>query len=330
MLKELKNIPEQFEFYAPEEIPKERDCFLLSANGEKLIERQWIEWLNNYDYDTWKHPNELVDYTPCWIYSTNDLFINLSFMINYKNRFHSVNTLLPRQMLKIAFLPFTAEKRPYLLVDDSWYNKLFTYTYSMYCIIDFIGIRELIAKYGEVPADTINNIQSICSEVGNSHKDLQIIMLADNILVKSKWKPEESDKYNPEILVRLIIDLMNGIEKRSGIKSYAIFTQGTNYVNEDKILDIPKNENTISIPSISSPFIESFEIDNNVRKLIRKKEIKPKTLYIENSLYLSMDRKFYSSEEPNWMIKKKFNSEKNLRHIEYLALDRDEFEELIK
>jgi len=330
MLKELKKIPEQFEFYAPEEIPKERDCFLLSVNGEKLIERQWIEWHYNYDNDTWKHPNELVDYTPCWIYSTNNLFINLSFIVNYKDRFHSVNALLPKQMMKTAFLPFTAEKRPYILVNDSWYNKLFSYTYSMYCIIDFIGIRELIAKYGEVPAETINNIQSVCNDVGNSNKNLQIIMLADNIIVKSKWKPEESDKYNPEILVRLIIDLMNGIEKSSGIKSYAIFTQGIDYVNEDEIFDISKNENIISIPSVSSPFIESFEIDNNVRKLIRKKDLKPKNLYIEKSLYLSMDRKFYSSEEPNWMIKKKFNSEKNLRDIEYLALDRDEFEELIK
>lgn len=34
------------------------------------------------------------------------------------------------------------------------------------------------------------------------------MLAADNILVKFKWKPGESYKYNPEILVRLIIDLI--------------------------------------------------------------------------------------------------------------------------
>lgn len=329
MFPKLRKIPEQFEFYSPTEIPKNRDCFLLSAKDELIIQSQWIEWLKNYNPDTWEHPNGIVKYINCWVHETNESFINLSFMVNYKNRIHSVNILLPITKLKASFLPWTAEKRPYIIVDETWFERLLSYTYSLYCVIDFINIRKLISEDGEVPVQKINKIQQICKSICEEHEDLQLIMLADNILLKTTWKPEEFEKYNPEKFISLVNQTMNSIKQMTNIDSYAIFTQGANYVNEDKV-DFIKSNNFVSIPSISAPFIESFEIDTYVRKQIRSGKMKPKSLYIENSLYLSTNRKFYSSEEPEWFKKYNFFSEKSLKKIEFHALEYNEFTELIK
>jgi hypothetical protein len=329
MLPKLRQIPEQFEFYSPEEIPKNRDCFLQSAKDELIIQTQWIEWLDNHDPNTWKHPNWVVKYMNCWVQETNESFINLSFMVKNKNRFHSANILLPRTKLKASFLPWTAEKKSYIIVDDRWFERLLSYTYSLYCVIDFINIRNLISENGEVPAHKLNEIQQICKSTCDKHEELQLIMLADNILLKSSWKPEEFEKYNPENFISLVNQTMISIEQKTNIGSYAIFTQGASYVNEDKV-DIIKSDNFVSIPSISAPFIESFEIDTYVRKQIREGSIKPKSLYIETSLYLSTNRKFYSSEEPKWFKKYDFFSEKSLKKIEFHALEYNEFIQLIE
>lgn len=329
MFPKLREIPEQFEFYSPENIPKNRDCFLQSDKDELIIQTQWLDWLENYDYDTWKHPNEIVNHLNCWVHETNESFITLSFMIDPKNRFHSVNILLPRTKFKASFLPWTAEKRPYIIVDNNWFERLLKYNYSLYCVIDFVNIRKLISKKGEVPARKLNQIQKICNEICDKHKDLQLIMLADNILIKSSWKPEEVEKYNPEDFISLINKTMRTIEQETNISSYAIFTQGANYVDEAKV-ELIKSDNFVSIPSISAPFIESFEIDTYVRKQIRKGTIKPKQLYIENSLYLSTNRRFYSSEEPKWFQKYAFYSVKSLKKIEFHALEYDEFIKLIE
>lgn len=330
MFLELKKIPDQIEFYSPEEIPRNRDCFLQSAKDEKIIQEQWVKWANNYDDNSWKHPNWLIDYTPCHINSVNELFISLAFMINSKDRFHIINILLPRQMLKAAFLPFTAEKRPYIIVDETWHNKLFNSSYSIYCLINLNGIREIIATHGEVLSVTVNDVQAICETLGNRNEDLQITIFSDNILVKLNWKPDTIKKYNPELFVDLMIDLMKQIEIKTNVSSYAVFTQGANYLNEDEIEKKHNHKNVVSIQSISAPFIEAFEIDNNLRSLIRKGELNPKSLYIENSFYLSMNRKYNSSEEPLWFKENKFNSEKNLRNIVYYALDDNEYKELVK
>ncbi|WP_291067841.1 MULTISPECIES: hypothetical protein, partial [unclassified Empedobacter] len=123
-----------------------------------------------------------------------------------------------------------------------------------------------------------------------------------------------------EKLLITVNQLITEIKKETEISSYAIITQGANYVNEKNLTDSATPKNHFFMSSISVPFIEAFEIDFDIRKRIKNKEIEKMPFYIEQSFYISTKRKHYSSEEPTWFKKFDFESEKLKTSLSYSAL----------
>src|SRR5690606_15925752 len=166
------------------------------------------------------------------------------------------------------------------------------------------GIRNLLNEYGEFPSDTLNSIKAIVDKFCNQNKDLTFLTCADNIIIKSGWEfVTENSKYQPEKLVITVNQLMAEIKKETQISSYAIMTQGANYVDEKNLTHSVTPKNHFFMGSISVPFIEAFEIDSDIRKRIKNKEIEKMPFYIEQSFYISTKRRHYSSEEPTWFKK---------------------------
>lgn len=322
MLNNLQIQSDQIEFYEVSNVPLNKDSFLLSDQWLDRVEKQWTEFLSpECDYEKWTHPNELMDYIPCHISSVNDSHLNITLLLDRSSRFHTVSKTLPTKFFKTAFKVFGSEKRPYIIVDQNWFNNLRNSIYSVYVLIDFVGIRNLFNEYGEFPSDKLNSIKAIVDKFCNQNKDLTFLTCADNIIIKSGWEfVTKNSKYQPEKLLITVNQLITEIKKETEISSYAIITQGANYVNEKNLTNSATPKNHFFMSSISVPFIEAFEIDFDIRKRIKSKEIEKMPFYIEQSFYISTKRKHYSSEEPTWFKKFDFESEKLKTSLSYSAL----------
>jgi hypothetical protein len=331
MLEKLKKQKKSVEFYDCSTLPLDKDCFLLSESNINIISKQWIEYLStDVDQENWAHPNELMDYIHCNITSVDENNINITILIDRNSRFHTISKTLPLAFFKTAFKVFTSEKRPYIIVNQQWFQDLKTNIYSTYVMIDFVGIRNLLAKYGEFPIEKLNSIKSIIDEYSEKNADLTFLTCADNIIIKSGWELAKTNlQYNHERLIKTVNQIMSDIKKKTEISSYAIFTQGANYVNETNLDKSKTPSNHHFISSISVPFIEAFEIDNNIRKQIKDEKIEKNQFYIESSFYISANRKFYSSKEPKWFKEITFNSRKLQSSLSYYSVSYNNLNELI-
>jgi hypothetical protein len=331
MLDNLKSHTDHIEFYEITDVPLYKDSFLVSDDNLEKIEKQWVEFLaSDCDYEKWVHPNRLMDYIPCSISSVTETHLNITILLDRSSRFHTISKSLPTKFFKTAFKVFSSEKRPFIVVDQKWFRNLRSSIYSAYVLIDFVGIRSLLNENGEFPSAKLNSIKSIVDKFSDQNKDLTFLTCADNIIIKSGWTLNSNlSKYQPEKLIKSVYQLMTQIKNDTEISSYAILTQGANYVDETNLTNGKTPENHFFISSISVPFIEAFEIDENVRKRIREGEIDKMQFYIENSFYTSTKRKHYSSEEPSWFKKLEFKSKKLNTRLSYSGLNYQNICELI-
>ncbi|WP_316848905.1 hypothetical protein [Pedobacter agri] len=332
MLDQLKKQPGYFEFYTPEDIPGNKEYYLLGEDDEKIIEQQWIAYsMSDADMMNWKHPNSLMAYIPCHISSNALTHFTLTILLDRSRRFHTVSRTLPKDFFKAAFLPFTSETRPYLIVNQKWFNQLLANLYSSYVLIDFIGIGSLLNRYGEFPTEKLIKIKSIIDTFSVAHPNMQFMSCADNIIIKTGWRLNSDDSdYHPEKLIHMVNQIMAEITTQTSLSSYAIFTQGVNYVNE---LAMPPSEtprNHLFISSISAPFMEAFAIDEHVRTMIRKKKIEGHPFYLEKSFYISTKRKYTADQEPIYFKNIYFEHQKMGKLITYTPLTYPEICDLIK
>ena len=329
MLNKLKERPDLFKFYNQFEIPKNMDCYLQPSNKIGIIVNNWLGYANN---GNWEEPNGIVDYIPCSIESISSKYLNIKVLILNLQRWHTLKLILPVSNFISAFLPFTSHGNPYIIVEKNWFYKIKTYSYSMYCVIDFIGIRDLILKAGELNSKLIIKARSIVNNFSVKNSDFTFMTLADTIIIKSSWKTLdiESSNYNPEKFIVMINLLMKKLKKEVSLDSYAIFTQGANFTDENKLLNSKISTNHYFLPSISIPFIEAFEIDNDIRERIRSNTILKSSMYLEGTFYSSLKRTYLTSQEPVWVKKYEFESKKTKSIIEYIPISFDKLEELVE
>jgi hypothetical protein len=328
MLDKLRERTDVFKFMNPHEIEFDHKGFLISGEDPKLIESKWMEWIKEEDSE---HPNNYFDYISCFFdgQTSNDLNINL--LLDRSQRFHSIKKIIPKSKIQCSFSPFSREGHQYIIVDKDWFNFIRNSSYSTYAMIDFIGVRDLITKHGEIPYSILETLNAIINEYAIANPSFDFLTCADNIIVKTNWLiNEEANTYTPEYFIKVISELMKHIEKEIHLLSYVIITQGANYVNENGIRKKDRLENHFFMPSISVPFIEAFEIDTDARKRIRNHEIEKSQLYIENSFYISLNRKYTSNEEPSWLQFIEFSNSKYKNKLKYIGVSFEELSELVE
>lgn len=332
MLKKLKEYPRYFEFYDKDELPNHKECYLLGEDNEKIIVQQWLNYiLPESDMQEWEHPNGLMEHIPCHISSASTSHFNLTLLLDRSRRFHTVTRTLPKKFFKIAFLPFTSESRPYIIVDQQWFNQIQQNIYSSYVMIDFIGIGSLLNEHGEFPLDKIITIKAIIDKYSIQNPGMQFLSCADNIIIKTAWNLRSADNaYAPEKLIYTVNKIMGEIKQEAMLSSYAVFTQGANYVNEMEIPSGVTPINHLFLSSISAPFMECFAIDEHVRSLIRAKKMIGHSFYLEKSFYISSERKFSSGNEPQYFQEKDFEHKKTGKVITFSPLNFQQICDLIK
>lgn len=327
MLEKLKAKTNVFDFVEYSEMEFRRDGFLISGEDLSLIEEKWIDYIEEDDAE---HPNNYFDYIPCYFDSQTETDLNINLLIDRRYRFHSIKKLIPKSKVYCSFIPYSMEGHQYTIVDKDWFNFIRNSLYSTYALVDFVGVRALISEHGEIPSSVVQKLKEIINEFAKENISCDFLTCADNIIIKTNWHLNETiNTYSPESFVLTINDLMKKIEDNIGLSSYAIITQGANYVDENGLQKTDRLKNHFFMPSISVPFIEAFEIDNDARNRIRNKELKKSQYYLEHSFYISLKRNFYSSEEPDWFKFIEFTNSKNKNPLKYTGVSFIELTELV-
>ena len=129
--------------YLLEEIPLDRDCFLMSESYmhefddvlEKMIQREE------------SNPYEVGYVSRVAIRKINNQSLDLSWYADTHTRFHEVSITLPKNKIKICVACSQYDIKPYIFVDHEWLEQLYLREYSVFALIDTIGVNESEVRY---------------------------------------------------------------------------------------------------------------------------------------------------------------------------------------
>jgi hypothetical protein len=317
--------------YNFEQLPTNRDLFII---GEDEFNNNIDYWKKYLDKRGLQHPNNFQTYRFASITHNSDKLIDLFLEINIHTRFHGIHKKLPKTKFRFCIEFWSWGERPYLIVDQKWLNAFLNDTYSIYALIDFIGVRSIIEEHGIIPKKYIKKLKKNLHVLSVKHSNYLFVTFADNLIIKTNWSGEKekyNNSYKPELFLKLIENVFSIIKSSINLDSYAVISQGANFIEEDLSNNSINTNNYFFFDSISTPFIELFEIDDNVRKSIKKKIISAKTLYLSESFLLSLkfnDHNVKSNFESNYI---NFNAEKSgITLNKYLPIDLNELLSLLK
>ncbi len=124
MLDKLKDYTQYFKFYEADTFPINKEFFLLGDKNLNIIEKQWLAYSNNLSAASWEHPNSLMDYIGGIVISSDSTSLYLTLRVDRTTLFHKVDECLPKTLFRIGFLPFTSEKRLFMVVAQEWFEHV--------------------------------------------------------------------------------------------------------------------------------------------------------------------------------------------------------------
>ncbi len=276
--------------YSFEEIPQDRDSFIIPENDLNIF----IDICNKINMgiptENVNHPNEKIDYRWCFVEKLDEDSCDINICVTMNHRFHGVMKKLPKNMFIGCIQAFQFESRPYIVVKDEWIESLQNIPSSIYCMIDIIGIKNYLNKKGIIGCDIYDDYQKRINNIAKNNPEYIFLSFADSLIIKANWEIQANmynKTYNPEKIIIIIKQIHEIIFEIFKLNSYAIITQGINYVETKDIEGISAN-NYLSIPSISAPFAELFDIEEAVKKNIKNHIHKPYNLYISESVLLTL------------------------------------------
>ncbi len=314
-----------------EEVPTERDLFILGAEDFKDNISRWLGYLNdNYE----EHPNAYINYIlgSCKRTATGQLDSYTG--LNIFDRFHGVCKKIRKEDFEFCFQYFNVGERPFIVVKQEWVDSLKNDTYSIYCMIDISGIKKYLEKNRVINADIINHYRIGLNKIAETNPDFTFITFTDNIFIKSDWKSTHEEykrQYNPERLLLVIKDISKIIQETYGLESYAIVTQGVQLFQNNDSYNRELPSNHLFIGSIATPFIEIFDIERTIKKLRKNNSIVLKNLYLSTTLLFSLKIKSYDINKSDIGITHKYlSNDSGVSEDSFVSVDLDELLELIK
>ncbi len=256
-----------FDIIPYESIPLNRDCFLIS---DRYIPEFEEEWLKTFAKVPEAKPYE--KYMVSWIAieGRTNQYLELSICIDMHSRFHGMKKRLPRSAIETCVHVFNYEKRCYLFVKDQWIQDFISSSYSVFGLVDAIGIKDLLAKNGGIDAKGLNQLKQGIDTIAKKYSNVLFVSAADGLLLKTNWKINaEIYDFNPERLISLFGDIREVYKEAIDCDVYGIFTQGYNEYSHTDLYHISPEGNHLNIHSLGTSFTQLYEIESQVRKNLR-------------------------------------------------------------
>lgn len=278
--------------YTFDDIPLSKECLLMSDIYMKEYNDALVKMFNGANCN----PYEVGYAGFIEVKKINENSIDLSWYPNTSTRFHEVSISIPKDKFKIYIDCYGYDIRPHIFVDDQWLEQLHTREYSVFALIDAIGVKKALCN-NLVSEEKLLLIRDRLDSLANTYKNVSFISFADSIILKSNWYVGYVHKrikysYEPEVFLKIIKEIETAYREVLGLQIYAILTQGSNAYYKECLLHISKSKNHICLNSLGIPFAELLAIEKSVKEALNKKTHEPSQVYMDEQYYFSLNLKY--------------------------------------
>jgi hypothetical protein len=283
--------PRDTALYSFDEIPVGQDLFLIGEDQLEHMQQVWRQYLSPAEARTLDHPNQVLRIRWCAIEARRPESCDVNVCIDMHSRFHGTVHVLPRSQFIMGVHFYDCERRPYLVVTKEWVEHIEATKFSLYALVDAIGMKALLNKQGHIEPAQIESLRTGVDAIAEQHVDHAFFSFADTVLVKTLWSAtaeEYGRTYRPEEFLGVVAQVRRVFGAALGLQAYGIVTQGSNQLVEENLLHISERRNHIFLGSLGTPFAQLFQIDEAVRSALRRNAHQGASLYLTESLFLTL------------------------------------------
>jgi hypothetical protein len=207
-------------------------------------------------------------------------------------RHHRVKVTLPRSEFVAAAGRRSHDVKPFVFVRGDWFEKLHLKQYSVFALIDAIGVKKMLRDGTMVP-ERLLSLRDRIDEIARINPEVAFVSFADSLLLKSDWTVGHYERgvrytYAPERLLGVLPLVRAAFRDELGLDMYAVLTQGSNEYDEASPLHVAPSKNHVSLNTLGLPFAQLISIDHAVRGALRAREHAPTDIYMDTTLFLSL------------------------------------------
>ncbi len=278
--------------YCFDEIPLNQDCLLMSEIYMEEFSASLIKMLE----EDKGNPYEIGYGSYVAGRNINNNSIDLSWYANVHTRFHEVSINIPKNKVKGCVGCWRYNIKPYIFVEHEWLELLYTREYSVFALIDAIGVKKAI-RNNLLSKEKLVRLRNKLDSLAAQHQDISFISFADSLILKSNWSVGYFRKgieysYEPEVFLKIIKEIQDIYREILSLEIYAVLTQGSNEYYDEPLLHISETMNHICLNSLGLPFAELLAIESSAKTAIRGKVHPPAEVYLDEHYYHSLNFKF--------------------------------------
>ncbi len=282
---------EYFDKYSFDEIPIGSDLYMMYEIYFEDYEKSFLEFFDDNEKE-YKHIG-YVSYIAVRKIHTN--FIELSFYGNTSTRFHEISINLYKENFVYCVGSDMCDEKPHIFVKSEWLRKLYMKSYSIFSLIDMIGVKKALEN-NSLNREKLITFRDEIDTLSDKYQNISFISYADNIVLKSNWslnfKNNQQYNYEPEVFLEIINKIKVICKNTFNLDIYAVIAQGSNEYYDDALLHISKTENHISLNSFGVPFAQLLEIESAAKKNLDDNRHIGFELYLDEQYFSSLQYKF--------------------------------------
>lgn len=273
-----------------EDVPLDRDIYLMGEQWMRAYSESLLRGIAGGDWD-------IVGYISyaCARHASSDS-IDLSWYPNIFDRFHEVRVTLPRKNFILCTELWQYDEKPRIFVSDEWLENLHNCTFSVFALIDAIGITKAL-NAGDITQSAVFALRDEIDRLASLHPTLSFISFADSLIVKTNWTVGKHDRetnytYDPEKIIGILPEIQNAFLRTLGVPIYAVVTQGPNEFFGDELTHTSKDGNHISLNSLGLPFAQLQSIETTARQAVRVGDHSYAQLYLDDCFFRSLSLRY--------------------------------------
>ncbi len=273
--------------FAFEEIPLNRDIYLMEEKWLPAYEAAIMAFLRDETTEL-----NVGQVTFAAAHGIRGEVMQMSWYPNVHDRFHQVRIRLPRSAFVAAVGAWQIDEKPHIFVKDSWIRDLITRSYSVFVMIDAIGVKNALFN-DELTSAKLLALQAEIDKLAAAYPEMAFVSFADSLLVKVNWIPfpkANKSSYRPERLLAVLEGVQKAYQRIIGLDTYAVIAQGGN--EYDALMHRSEAGNHLSLNSLGLPFAQIMSIDEAARRCIKNKEHAPAEIYMDEDFFHSLRLRF--------------------------------------
>ena len=276
--------------YGFDELPKDRDLFLVEDEFMGGVEAALLKSFSGGDYDPQGY------FSPAAVRFIDADSAELSWFPNVTTRFHEFPIRLPRTAFVRCISSDTYDIKYIIFVKKKWLREQITREHATFVLVDAIGVKDAL-RSNALSQQQLLRLRARIDLLAAQHSGLSFVSVADSLVIKAEWSLEfyltgAASTYSPETLVRVVEQLQTIYRDVLGLSVYAVFTQGVNEYYEERGIHTSDTGNHVCLNSLGVPFAELLAIDRAVSEAIKSRELAPHELYMEDTFLHSLSMRF--------------------------------------